>query len=124
MPVTSGQHDPQHVRDLGGGPERELIAHRSHTTARGSIAHGDQPLLPVGALDHHGRVAERSVHVALGEDPLEGLVACLVHLRRALGQGLHVQHRGQRLVVDVDQLQGVRRGVPVAGHHAATVSPT
>ena len=79
----------------------------------------DQPLLPVGALDHDRRVAERRVQVALREDEVEALVARLVHLGRGLVQGRpHVEHRRKLLVVDLDGGQRVGRGVAVAGHDA------
>ena len=101
------------------GPEGELPAHaRADHRARLHRAR-DQPLLAVRALDHHGRVAEGRVQVALGEDEVEALVARLVHLgRRVLQRRPHVEHRRKLLVVDFDGGQRVGRGVAVAGHDA------
>ena len=118
-PGNQGQHDPENVRDLSRRPEGELPAHaRADHRARLHRAR-DQPLLAVRALDHHGRVAEGRVQVALGEDEVEALVARLVHLgRRILQRCPHIEHRGKLLVVDLDGGQRVGRGVAVAGHHA------
>ena len=82
MPKNADKREPQHVRDLGRRPERDLVADplRDHR-ARFHRAR-DQPLLPVVALEHDRRVAEGGVHVAVGEDPLVALVAGLVHLGR------------------------------------------
>ena len=67
IPVTRRQHDPQHVRDLGGRPQRDLAAHVGrHHRPRLHRAR-DQPLLPVGALDDHRGVAERRVQVPVGQ---------------------------------------------------------
>ena len=74
------EHDAQHVRDLGGGPHRVLVADRGADHGPRLHRGRDQPLLPVGALDHHGRVAERGVQVAVGERPGERLVPGLVDL--------------------------------------------
>ena len=114
-----GQHDPQHVRDLGGRPQRELAAHAAaHHRARLHGA-GDQPLLPVVPLEHHLGAGERRVDVAVAEHPLEALVPGLVHPGGGLVQrGPDVQHRRQRLVVHVHGVDRVRRGVAVPGHHA------
>ena len=79
----------------------------------------DQPLLPVVALEHDGRVAERRVQVADGHRELVALVARLVDQGRVLIQrGADVQHRRQRLVVHVDRGHRVGGGVAVAGDHA------
>ena len=113
------EQEPYHVRDLGGRPERDLVAHLLADHRARFHRFRDQPLLAVGPLHHYWRLAERLVEIAVGQDPLIGLVPRLVHLRRALGQrGLHVQDGRQRLVVDVDPLQAVRCGVPVACDHA------
>ena len=114
-----GEHDPQHVRDLGRRPQRELPADAG-ADHRARLHRGrDQPLLAVGTFDHDGRVAEGGVYVALGEGPLEALVARLVDLGRGVVQGRpDVEHRRKLLVVDLDGGQGVGRGVAVAGHHA------
>ena len=93
-----GQHDPEHVRDLGRGPEREFTAD-ARADHRARLHRGrDQPLLAVGALKHDRRVTEGRVHVAVGKDPLEALVARLVNLGRALIQrGPDVEHRRELL---------------------------
>ena len=118
MPVTSGEHEPQHVRDLGRRPERELVADAGADHRARLHRARDQPLLAVVALQHHRGVAEGRVEVAVGEDPLVALVAGLVHLRRVLVQRRpDVQHRRQRLVVDVDGCERVGGLVPVPGHH-------
>ena len=106
-----GQHDPENVRDLGRRPEGELSAHDGADHRARLHRARDQPLLAVRALDHHGRVAEGRVQVALGEDEVEALVARLVHLgRRILQRCPHVEHRGKLLVVDLDGGQRVGRG--------------
>ena len=114
-----GEHHPQHVRDLGRRPERELPAD-ARADHRARLHRGrDQPLLAVVPLKHHRRVAEGRVHITLREGPDEALVAGLVDLRRVVLQGgPDVEHRRERLVVDLDGGQGVGRGVAVAGHHA------
>ncbi len=113
------QREPQHVRDLGGRPQGDLTG---HVTARDHRARfhraRDQPLLPVVPLDHHRRIPESGDGVPLLEDPLVALVARLVHLRRALGQGgAHVEDRGQRLVFDIHRRGGIGSLVAVPGDH-------
>ena len=114
-----GEHDPQHVRDLGGRPHRVLVG--DGRADHGPRFHGrrDQPLLTVGALDHHRRVTERGVYVPVAERPGERLVPGRVQLHGAVRESrLHVEHRLKRLVVHVDELERVGGGVAVAGDHA------
>ena len=84
----------------------------------------DQPLLTEPAADHHLGLLERLGDVAAVAgrarvvDPVVRPVRPLVGMyeRRAVSErGLHVQHRRQRLVLDLDRLEGVRRRVRAAG---------
>jgi hypothetical protein len=69
---------------------------------------------------HHRRGAERRLHVAHALAPLRDHVAAdlLVEDGGAGGQrGLDVHHRGQRLVLDADQIERVVGAVDVVGDH-------
>ena len=118
-PRHQGQHDAENVRDLGRGPQRELAAHARADHRARLHRRRDQPLLAVGALQDDRSVMERGVHVALAEQKVVAQVARLVHLGRAVLQRRpHVEHRRQRLVVDLDGVQRVRGRVTVPGHDA------
>ena len=119
------EHDPQHVRDLGGGVHRELVRGRDrgdHDTA-GLHRGRDQPLLQEPALDDHAVVTGGGdrlvvVRARTREVEQEALVGALVavHQGRALLEGLlHVDHGGQLVVLDHDRLERVRGGVAVPG---------
>ena len=87
---------------------------------------GDEPLLHEALPDDDFGVVERAVGVAIGELPVERLIAgrFVVQLRRASGQRLLcVGDDGQRLVVDVDQVERVGAMAGVSAMTAATPSP-
>ena len=114
------------VRGLAGGPQRQLAA---HPLVVGHAATG------LHRRRVHARVDDVLLHhdVGLGEHRLGGglvaglpVEAVVVGLAVQVGadhggvgrQGAaYVDHRRQRVVLDVDQLEGVARGVAVLGHH-------
>ena len=99
----------------GRVPERQLTRRTVVLRDRGARLHRvrDEPLLKNALLDHDAigfGFGERRVDVASGDDPMERLVALdvLVQLRSARLRGrLGIGHRRQRLVVDLDQVEGV-----------------
>ena len=132
MPVASGQHDPQDVRDLGGRPDRQLAARsqarrppRAVPSPPGSAAAGRYRRLTTTSAS---RTAGRR-HVAVGErDPVKHLLRALVRVDQATPSAsavLHVDHRGQRLVVDLDRRRARRpRRSRSRATTTATASPT
>ena len=113
------------VRGLGGGPDGELAAHRVEV---GHRAAGLQRRRMRPRVEH----VLRDDDVGAGEDgvggrlvaglPVEDVVVLLArqvvadHRGPGVERRRGVDHRGQRLVVDVDELEGVPRRVPVLGH--------
>src|SRR5690606_4419353 len=87
---------------------------------------GDEPLLDEPPLDDVGGAGEGRVDVAGLERPRVRLVGAEVAVDEgcALGQGgLHVEDGRQRLVLDVDVLERVDGGVPVAGDDGRDAVP-
>ncbi|SCD60345.1 hypothetical protein GA0115245_11005 [Streptomyces sp. di188] len=121
-PGHHGEHHPQDVRDLRGRVHGVLAGRGERGDHHRTRLHrvGDQPLLVVAAPeDHLGALPDGRVVLTGPERPVVAAVRALVgvHQRRVLGErGLQVEHRRQRLVLDLDRLQRVRRRVPVAGH--------
>jgi hypothetical protein len=75
---------------------------------------------PDAGAHHHRRGTQRGLRVAHALAPLRHHVAAdlLVQDGRARSQrGLHVDHRGQRVVVDADQVERVVRAVDVVRNH-------
>ena len=122
----------QDVRDLRGRPDGHLIAHahgRCDDRARLHVS-GDDALIDESALhdDHiitrcldsgiEGAVALRLERELVADVGAEAAVSSVMHGRRALLDcRLHVDDRGERLVVDLDGVQGVGGGVLVGGQH-------
>ena len=87
---------------------------------RVSMGLGINFLLPDGLADRYGGISERRVGVAAGGHPVERLVVggVLMELGRDVAQRiLRVDDGGQRLVVNLDQLQRVLGLVAVLRHH-------
>ena len=115
-----GDEEPQDVRDLGGRPDRHLLAGRVDDHRAGLHEGRDQPLLAVLALDDDAvgaGLGDGLVDVAAGallggvELPEGALVGAEVGVGEHLVGGglLEVERRRQLLVVDVDELGGVAR---------------
>lgn len=117
-----GKHDPEDVRDLGGGVHGVLVGGGDRGDDDRPRLHrvGDEPLLVVAAPERDlGAPPYRLEVLAGAQGPVVAAVGALVGVDQwgALGEcGLQVQDRGQRGVVDLDRLQGVGGRVPVAGH--------
>ncbi len=117
----AGDAAPEDVRHLAAGPEREgrALPARDHAAAlerRGGAARVGERL-----ADHDRRAREGPVHVALGAPCLEehvGVVLGVEPRRAGIERGVHVGHRGQRIVLDLDERAAVHGGVGRgAGHH-------
>jgi len=120
------------VRSLGGDPDGELTAHLVEV---GHRAAGLQRRRMRSRVQH----VLRDDDVGTGEDgvggrlvaglPVEDVVVLLARqvIADHRGPGIKrlpgVDHRRQRLVVDVDELQRVARGVPVLGDHERDLLP-
>ena len=119
------EHHAQHVGDLGGGVQGELVGRRDRRHDDGARLHRrrQQTLLAEPARDHDrvvtgGRDGLVEVRPGTREVEQEALVGALVavHQRRTLLEGLlHVHDRRELFVLDRDGLEGVGRGVAVAG---------
>ena len=116
------QHDcregADEVRDLGGGPERDGLGAGvvlGHDAARLDGDRGQAAVLhPL--LDHAIRPVARLLpgELAALERPVEGqvVVQALVDERRAgRERGLGIGRHGQRVVLNVDELERVTRGL-------------
>jgi len=122
-----GHHGAHDVRHLGGRPQRELLAGGVTHHRAGLHEGGNQPLLAEAALDGDFRGRDRVLYAAAGagfrgvEHPEGALVGpqIRVHQIGTVGQGgLHVQHGGQLVVVDLDAVQRVGRLVGgTSGNH-------
>ena len=116
------QEDADEVRHLGCRPERERVGScrrvRDHRPRLHRV--GDQALVDVAALEHDVRLGlgRLVVAVLLVEGVADVGAEILVHEG---GPGcyrlLHVEHDRQRLVVDLDGLQRVRRPVAARRDH-------
>jgi hypothetical protein len=113
------QHHPQDVRDLGGRPQREVVALRLHDDRARLHERRDEPLLHEPPADDDIGVGERLLGVTgraglpAVEDEVEAGVRVQVvvdQVGAVLDGLLHVQDRRQDVVVDVDQLDGVLCG--------------
>ena len=105
----------------GSGWRTTACTHRRPAADHRARFHGagDQPLLAVVALDHHRHVARTRRRCRRCRTPTRS--SCCrprAPWARPRPGPSDVQHRRQRLVVDVDRLERVRRRVPVPGHHA------
>ena len=116
----AGEHEARDVRDLGRGPQREVVAaslgHRAARLdgrARGAVVHE-------AVLHRDLRLGEAGVDVAASHRPLVRLVGAelLPDERRAvLERRLRVHHSGLRVVLHDHVLGGVHRDVPGRGHN-------
>ena len=117
-----GQQQPLDVRRLAGHPDRVLVGARVVPADVAPDLHrvGDQPLVDDPLADRDLGIGEGGVGARLvAHVPLEHDVVgrVLVELRRAgLGRLLGIDHRRQRLPVDLDQLQRVDRLGRRLGH--------
>ena len=115
------REEPHDVRVLRRVPERQL-------PGRGGVAGQrrprldrvrDQPLLDDAVGEDDLGLLEGGVDVATGHRPVERLVTrdLVVELGcPVLGRLLGVDHRRERLVVHLDQLERVLGSIPVLGH--------
>ena len=115
------QDEAHDVRILRRVPERQLAGCRRELRHSPSRLHRrrDQALLDDSIADDDGGGRERSGDVAAFDRPVERHVVrnVRVQLRRAGGSGfLWIDHRRQRLVVDLDQLQRIVGLVFGLGH--------
>ena len=116
------QERPQQVRDLRRRPQRErpfagmVRGHHGPRLDR----HGRETLVVQAVLDHAVRPPEGIVDVAAAQDRLrEGDVGTQLRMRerRAFpGRCLRVGHDRQRIVVDVDGVDGVACDVRIGGN--------
>ena len=101
-----GDRGPDDERSLAGGPHHQSLAlgHRQHRV--GLHRHRRQPLVDEGRADHHFGVGQHVLVVLAGFDPVADVGAGLWEEERSrVVQGGHrVDHRRQRLVVDLDRL--------------------
>jgi hypothetical protein len=117
-----GEQQSDQMGDLRGGPQSQITAARiilgDHPARLDGV--GDQALINDTLFDHHLCFPEGFVHIAPSDSPHEGGVignfimelGCS-RLNRLLG----VHHHRQRLVVDLDQIQGIPGEVAFLGHH-------
>jgi len=116
-PRHEREEHPKHVGDLGRRPYGHLIAHAHRggdDRARLHVA-GDDALVDEAALHHDIGLGLGLVVGDPGAGQREGVALvghrgalAIVDERRArLQRGLHVDHRGERLVVDLDGLECV-----------------
>ena len=110
------------VRVLAGAPDGQFAHGTQPARHRRARLHGvgHQALLDDGVANDYVGLGEGRVGVATDGYPVESLVVggVLVKLRRAFRHRRHgVDHGGQRLVADVDQLQRVLSLVAGLRHH-------
>ena len=110
------------VRVLGRVPQRQFTGRRCELSDRAARFHRgrDETLLDDAIADDHRRRVEGGFDVAARHSPVKRDVAGDLRMklwrpgRRGL---LGIDHRGQRLVVDVDELEGVVRLILGFGDH-------
>jgi hypothetical protein len=112
------------VRDLGRGPERVVVTLRLDDD-RARLHEGrDQPLLDEPPADDDVRVGEGLLRVGsraglagVEDEVVAGVRRRVVvaEIRFGLDRLVHVEHHGQQVVVDVDELDGVLGGDLAAG---------
>ncbi len=117
-----GQEHAQDVRDLGGRPDGDLVAHAHRCRDDRARLHrvGDQALVDEAALHDDVGLRLRGLVVAARHPRGVAAVRALVGVdegRAVLERVLHVDHGGQRLVVDVDEVERVGRERHVGGQH-------
>ena len=110
------------MRVLAGAPQGQLSHCAGPICDRRAGFHGvgDKPLLEDGVFHHHIGGGEGRVGIAPLCNPVERLVVggVLVYLRSAWLHGfIGADHRRERFVVHIDQIQSVFRLVTVLGHH-------
>ena len=121
-PEHQRQHGPQEMRDLGRAPHGQLVLAREVPGHHAAGLHRDrrQPLVDELLLDDDVGVGAGLVHVPGAALEGEGLVAVPLGMddgRARLQRLLQVRDRGQRLVVHLDQVEGVPGRIRVLGHH-------
>ena len=70
-------------------------------------------------LNQYFGILEGGIHIAAGNRPMERYVVfnAVVHLRSSgLGRLFRINHYGKWFVVDLNQIQGVRRLIWILGH--------
>ena len=116
----AGNHPPVAMHHLHGAPHRERIAVPARDEAARLERMRAAARQPHPRLHDHRGAGERGRRVAHLLPPLRHDIApdLVVHDRRPRGdRPLDVDHRGQRLVLDANQVERIVRPIRIVRHH-------